>query len=88
MRGGGFFPGFYYEREYVPVIEREIIREVPADPAPPPPPRKPYVVGRSYDSLPDGCMKMIDRGAIFFQCSGEWYRQTAAGQYKAVSAPL
>lgn len=89
----GFVPGFVVvEREYVPVIEREIIREVPAEPvappAPPPPPRKPFVVGRSYSSLPGGCMKMIEGGATYFHCSGDWYRQVGAGQYKAVSPPL
>lgn len=91
VNGGipGFFPGFYYEREYVPVIEREVIREVPAEqqPAPPPPPRKPYVIGHSYSSLPGGCMKMIQDGAVYYHCSGEWYRQVGPDQYKAVSQP-
>lgn len=86
---GGFFPGFYYEREYVPVVEREIIREVPAPAAPAAPAkeRKPYVPGRTYDSLPEGCMKLIQDGASYFQCSGDWYRQVGSGQYKAVAQP-
>jgi len=84
------FPVFYVEREYVPVVEREVIREVPAaQPAPPPaPPRKPYVIGRSYAALPGSCMKMVEGSGIYFLCGGEWYRQVGAGQYKAVSAPL
>jgi len=90
----GFFPGFIIQREYVPVIEREIIREVPAaapaPAAPPPPPRKAYVLGRSYSSLPGGCMKLIQDGGSYYYCSGEWYREVGAGsaaQYKAVAQP-
>jgi hypothetical protein len=77
------------------VIEREVVREVPvAAPAPaaPPPPRKPYKLGASYDSLPaGGCMKLIDEGQSYYHCGGEWYREvrTAGGAlYKAVAAPL
>lgn len=87
----GFFPGFVIEdREVVHhVIEREVVHEVPAEPAaPPPPPRKPYVLGRSYSSLPGGCMKMIGGRGTYFYCSGDWYRQVGPAQYKAVSAPL
>lgn len=91
--GGGFhnFPGFFwpYEREVV-YVEREVIHEVAvapaAAPAPPPPPRKPYVIGRTYDMLPGPCMKMIADGAVYFQCSGEWYRQVG-NQYRAVAQP-
>jgi hypothetical protein len=79
--------GYYYEPEYVPVYEREIIREVPAPaPAPPPPPRKAYALGKLYDSLPGGCMKMIQDGAAYYNCSGDWYRQ-AGSQYQAVRMP-
>ena len=86
-------PGFgwpWYEREVVHhVYEREVIREVPVEaPAPPPPPRKAFAIGQSYDSLPGGCMKMIDSGAIYFNCSGDWYREVGRAQYKAVEAPL
>jgi hypothetical protein len=79
--------GYYYEPEYVPVYEREIIREVPAPaPAPPPPPRKAYALGKLYDSLPGGCMKMIEDGAAYYNCSGDWYRQ-AGSRYQAVRTP-
>ena len=86
-------PGFgfpFVEREVVHhVTEREIVHEVPVEVAPPPPPRAGFVVGRSYDSLPGGgCMKMIDSGATFFNCSGEWYREVGSRQYKAVESPF
>jgi hypothetical protein len=79
----------YYEREYVThVIEHEVIREVPVEAPPPPPPRELYVIGRSYGSLPGGCMKMIEGGASYFYCSGEWYRAVGASRYEAVVSPL
>ena len=85
FHGGGFF---VVDREVV--IEREVVREVPvAAPvaaAPPPEPRKPHVIGRMYASLPGGCMKLIERGASYYICSGEWYRQVGS-QYKAVAQP-
>ena len=92
-RGRGFrghgFPGFIIVERTVPVvIEREVVREVPAAaPAPPPPPRKPYAVGASYASLPGGCLKMIEGGASYYYCGGgEWYR--AVGKlYRAVAKP-
>lgn len=87
---GGFigFPVWGVERE-VHVIEREVIREVPVPVVvePPPPPRKPYKLGASYDSLPTPCMKMIEDGASYYHCSGEWYRQIGSGSavtYRAV----
>lgn len=85
------FPGVYVI-ERVQVIEREVVKEVPAPPPPepPPPPRKPYVVGASYDTLPGPCMKMIQDGASYYHCSGEWYRQVGSGsavEYRAVQAP-
>ena len=89
--GGPFlgWPGVYVV-ERVHVIEREVVKEVPAvpppEPPPQPPPRKPYAIGASYDTLPSPCMKMIEDGASYYHCSGEWYRQTGA-QYVAVKAP-
>jgi len=43
-----------------------------------------------YDSLPSPCMKMIEDGASYYHCSGEWYLQVGSGsavEYKAVQAP-
>ena len=54
-------------------------------------PRKPYVIGGTYASLPpQGCMKLIEDGASYYFCSGEWYRQLGAGRgakYRAVARP-
>jgi len=94
MHGGRgfFFPFYVAERETV-VVEREVVREVPVavePPPPPPPPRKPYKVGDTYDSLPSGCMKMIEGGASYYLCSGEWYQQVGSGgatTYKGVAKP-
>ena len=87
------FPGVYVV-ERVHVIEREVVKEVPAvpppEPPPQPPPRKPYAIGASYDTLPGGCMKMIEDGASYYHCSGEWYRQVGSGsaaRYEAVAKP-
>ena len=91
-RHGVFFP-VYFEREPTVIVQREVVREVPVvvEPPPPPPkPREPYVVGKSYASLPGGCMKMIQDGASYYLCSGEWYRQEGSGgavTYKAVAQP-
>ena len=55
-----------------------------------PPPREPYVLGKSYASLPGGCMKMIEDSVSYYLCSGEWYRQVGGGRsakYKAVAKP-
>lgn len=91
---GFHVPFFYPEREVV-VVEREVIREVPAGnlgtpntdvPNSPPPPRKPYVIGASYASLPPGCMKMVELAGTYFYCSGEWYRQVGS-VYRAVKEP-
>ena len=99
LNGDGLHRGFHHgfgngvwviERDPV-VIEREVIREVPvAVPAaePAPAPREPYVIGKSYASLPGGCMKLIDEGVSYYLCSGEWYQQVGTGrssQYKAVA---
>ena len=94
VNGGFGFPGFWpyvVEHDVVHVIEREVVREVPAPPPPPPaPPRERYVIGKRYASLPSGCMKLIQDGASYYQCSGEWYREVGAGntpQYRAVAQP-
>jgi hypothetical protein len=82
--------GLFIIEEPDVVVEREVVLEEaapPAPPPPPPPPRKPYVIGRTYSSLPGGCMKLIERGASYYQCSGEWYRQVAPGRYLAVRGP-
>lgn len=88
----GFFPGFFYAEPEV-VHDVVYVHDAPAEPPPsagPPPPRKPFVLGRTYSSLPGGCMKMIDRGITYYQCSGEWYRQLGGGRggpYRAVAQP-
>ena len=89
---GGFIGGgvWVVEREVPVYVEREVIREVVVEPPPPPKPREPHVIGKSYASLPGGCMKMIDQGASYYGCSGEWYLETGGGsgvRYKAVKAP-
>jgi hypothetical protein len=90
-RHGVFVPVFLVEREPV-IIEREVVREVPVvvEPPPPPPsPREPYVIGKSYATLPpSGCMKMIEGAASYYLCSGEWYEKVSSGgavTYKAVA---
>jgi hypothetical protein len=83
---GGFVifgaPEVYYEREII----REVPVAAPAPPPPPPPPRKAYVIGKLYGSLPGGCMKLVEGGASYFHCSGEWYRQVPGG-YRAIRQP-
>ena len=82
--GGGIW---IVEREVPVIVEREVIREVKLvePPAPPPPPRAPYVVGKSYASLPDSCMKLIEGGASYYYCGGgKWYR-LAGKRYLAVA---
>jgi len=95
----GTFPGVIVVEREVPVI---VEREAPPPPAAAPlpeqaqggakaPPRKPYVIGSSYDSLPpEGCMKLIEGGASYYYCDGEWYRQVGDGRdatYRAVAQP-
>jgi hypothetical protein len=91
--GGGHgihVPFIILERETV--VERKVEpdqkpAEQPAAVEPPPPPREPFVIGRSYSSLPGGgCLKLIEDGISYYSCSGEWYRQVGA-QYKAVAKP-
>jgi hypothetical protein len=55
-------------------------------------PRKPYVIGSTYASLPpQGCMKLIEDGASYYFCGGgEWYRPLGDGRdskYRAVVKP-
>ncbi|HET9335926.1 MAG TPA: hypothetical protein VFO12_05915 [Sphingomicrobium sp.] len=87
---GGFGGVFVVEREVPVIVEREVVREVlvPVAPEPPPAPRKPHVIGASYSSLPEGCMKLIDEGVSYYGCGGEWYRQVASGKYIAVARRL
>ena len=100
-RGHGFHGGFggvwVIEREVeVPVYVEVPVAAAPATSPQPSPEgegekRKPYVIGASYDSLPGGCMKLIEAGVSFFYCSGEWYRQVGEGRgatYKAVKREL
>ena len=88
-----FLPFYFVQREDPVIIQREVVREVPVvvEPKPPPPPpREPYVIGKSYASLPSGCMKLIEDGASYYLCSGEWYRQVGgdgAVKYEAVAQP-
>ena len=50
--------------------------------------REPYKIGNSYDSLPPGCMKLIQDGSSYYFCGGaEWYQSVGGGQYKAVEQP-
>jgi hypothetical protein len=90
-RGGLIGGGVWVVEREVPVyVEREVVREVLVEAPPPPPPREPHVIGKSYASLPGGCMKMIDQGVSYYGCSGEWYLETGSGssvRYKAVKAP-
>ena len=68
------------------VVVHDEAAAAPEPPPPPPDPREPYVIGRSYGSLPGGCMKMIEGGASYFHCSEGWYRQVGA-LYRAVAGP-
>jgi hypothetical protein len=89
-RGGFGFPFFYYSSPEVVhdvVVVHDQPDEPPPPPPPPPPPREAWVLGKSYSSLPAGCMKMIQSGSSYYHCSGEWYRQVG-GAYRAVEAPL
>jgi hypothetical protein len=84
------------------IIEREVIRTVerepeakqdvppPATPAAVPESRTPYVIGRTYNSIPSGCMKLIKDGASYYHCNGEWYQSVGRGngaRYMAVRGP-
>ena len=86
--GGGFI--LYPETEVVHdvVVVHDQPAEPPAPPPPPPAPKEPWVMGRTYASLPGGCMKMVEKAASYFYCGGDWYRQVGARSYKAVGKPL
>ena len=94
---GGFGGVFIVEREVPVIVEREVVREAAGSlrgtdtDVPIALPRKPYVIGSTYASLPpQGCMKLIEDGASYYFCSGEWYRQLGAGRgakYRAVARP-
>jgi hypothetical protein len=86
---------FIIEREVPVIVEREVVREIPApekeahSSAPLSPGQRPrFVIGSSYASLPGGCMKLIEEGASYYFCGGgEWYRQVGK-QYRAVARKL
>lgn len=85
----GFFPVLVVEREVVRVVEVEVPVAAPAVPPPPPTPPpapKPHVIGRTYASLPGGCMKLIEGGTSYYHCDGEWYRQVGERRYVGVAA--
>ena len=92
-RGGFFVPLFWDDRDDPVIIEKTVVKEVPvaAEPKPPEPPkREPYAIGKSYASLPGGCMKLIEGGGSYYLCSGEWYQEVSSGgavKYKAVAKP-
>ena len=85
------------------IVEKEVTQTVepetdakqavapPAAPvAPVPEPRKPYAIGNTYSSIPSGCMKLIENGASYYHCNGEWYQSVSSGnggQYLAVRGP-
>jgi hypothetical protein len=91
-RGGhrGFGGTVFIEEEPDVVHDVVVVHDeaaaAPEAPPPPPPPREPYVIGRTYASLPGGCLKMVEGGASYFHCSEGWYRQVGA-QYRAVAGP-
>lgn len=88
--GGGFGGVWVIEQDVPVIVEREVVREVPVvvQPVAPPPPRKPYVIGSTYASLPGSCMKLIEEGVSYYYCGGdEWYRQTGK-LYRAVARKL
>lgn len=95
-RGGGHFHhgfgtgGFFlYDEPYV-VHDVVYVHDQPAPQPvavePPPAPREAYVLGRTYASLPGGCMKMVEGGESYFLCSGDWYRKVGT-EYRAVEMP-
>lgn len=88
---GFHIPFLVVEREVVKVVEVEVpappAAPAPEKAAPPPEPRKPFVIGQRYASLPGGCMKLIEGGASYYYCGGgEWYRQSGK-MYRAVARP-
>jgi hypothetical protein len=45
-------------------------------------------MGRTYASLPGGCMKMVEKAASYFYCGGDWYRQVGSSEYRAIKKPI
>jgi hypothetical protein len=90
-RTHGGFGTLILETEPQVVHDVIVVHDQPAVPVSPPPaplpPREAYVIGRSYNSLPGGCMKMVQGGVSYYHCSGDWYREIG-GRYKAVHTPL
>lgn len=102
--GGGtrIMPPVPRDRDVI-IVERQVTQTVEPDtdakqavapPAAPaaaaPEPRKPYAIGSTYSSIPSGCMKLIEDGASYYHCNGEWYQSVSSGngvQYLAVRAP-
>jgi hypothetical protein len=87
--GGGFI--LYPETEVVHdvVVVHDQPAEPPAPPPPPPAPKEPWVMGRTYASLPpQGCMKMVEKAASYFYCGGDWYRQVGSRSYVAIKKPI
>ena len=88
---------FLIEQNVVQVVEQkeeanpsDTAAAPPAPAALPPPepePRKPYAIGNVYSTLPGSCMKLIQDGASYYLCSGEWYQLVGSGEYKAVRSP-
>ena len=76
------------------IVEREVVREVPVAAPAPPAPRlhrrraSPMCWGGRTPRCRSPCMKLVERGAAYFQCSGKWYRSMGAdGPYRAVARP-
>lgn len=82
---------FLVEEQVVQVVEPKEEEKQAAPAAAPvaePEKREPYAVGKSYSSLPPGCMKLIQDGASYYFCGGgEWYQAVGGGQYMAVAQP-
>ena len=89
--GHGFGSGGFIIYEDEPEVVHDVVvvhDAAPEPPPPPPPPRQRWMLGRSYGSLPGGCLKMLTGAGAYYDCSGEWYRQVGAGRYKAIAQPL
>jgi len=85
----GFGSGGFIIYDDEPEVVHDVVvvhDEAPEPPPPPPPPRQRWVLGRSYDALPGGCLKMLMGAGSYFDCSGEWYRQVGTG-FQAVRMP-
>src|SRR5690348_17043488 len=86
--GGGFLLVPETEVVHDVVVVHDQAAEPPAPPPPPPAPKEPWVIGRTYASLPGGCMKMVEKAASYFYCGGDWYRQVGSSEYRAVKKPI